>query len=40
MKIFCAKEGDQLKLKFAYDEKIVQIIRNIKGREYNPDDRT
>ena len=40
MKIFCTKEGDKLKLKFPYDEKIVQVIRNIKDREYNPDDRT
>ncbi|GEM_PF-2208102 len=36
MKIFCSEEGDRLKLKFAYDEKIVQVIRNIQGREYNP----
>lgn len=40
MKIFCSEEGDRLKLKFAYDEKIVQVIRNIQGREYNPYDRT
>jgi len=38
--MFCTEEGNRLKLKFAYDEEIVQSIRNIKGREYNPYDKT
>ena len=40
MKIFCSEEGERLKLKLNYDEKAIQIIRNIKGREYNPYDKT
>jgi len=34
MKMFCTEEGGRLKLKFDYDEKTVQVIKNIKGREY------
>ena len=40
MKMFCTEEGGRLKLKFDYDEKTVQIVKNIKGREYNPHDKT
>lgn len=40
MKIFCTEDGDRLKLKFDYDPETLQIIRNIKGRKYNPYDRT
>lgn len=40
MNIFCIEEGSRLKLMFDYDEKIVQIIKDIKGRQYNPSDKT
>jgi len=32
--MFCTEEGGRLKLKFDYDEKTVQVIKNIKVREY------
>ncbi len=40
MKIFCSEEGGWLRLKLDYDEKSIQLIRSIKGREYNPSDKT
>lgn len=40
MKIYCTEEGDKLKLKFSYNEKAIQLIRNIKGRIYYPNDKT